>query len=617
MAVLFEPGGDVISAGNLGTNQVVIRRHAGGDGRELWRFAVSGTASIVNGASLIHDGAGDLLAALDRLLADGSQLGTIAKLDPLTGSEMWRLEIPGARLSAIAADASGDAVAVGLIEIAEYWHDTLVVKVSGETGAELWREQRSGGHPDHHAFYSVATASNGDFFVAGSLAKPRLYHNPGDYGFSVLRLRASDGAELWWQEIGDYGQVEDIAIDPNGDVVAVGDDLRSEFLAVSLRASDGALLWSTPTSLDDPQRFEGAAAVAVDPAGDVFVVGALDDPAWPDTPTTAVTTLKLAGSTGSILWRHDASNPASGGQNCCRTRDIALGPDGNPVVIGILGIYFNRDIVALKLSADTGAELWRTDPGTGQDLIGQVAIAEDGSVAVASSRSQDCLNGLCRTYTVAKLRRQSGLGFFSGCGDEVDNDGDGVVDHPEDLGCASASSPLEDPACQDGTDNDGDGRIDHPGDLGCAQPSSDTESPACQDGIDNDGDGLADYPEDLGCARPSSDTESPDCQDGIDNDYWDGLIDYPEDPGCASPSGDTESPACQDGWDNDGDGTIDFDGGVSANLGWVPIAPPDPNCARPYQNREDAAPRRCGIGVELVAALPLLIGLRARLRRRS
>lgn len=255
------------------------------------------------------------------------------------------------------------------------------------------------------------------------------------------------------------------------------------------------------------------------------------------------------------------------------------------MVIGILGVYFNGDIVALKLSATTGAELWRTDPGTGQEMIGEVAIADDGSVAVASSRRQSCSNGLCRTYTVAKLRGQSGLGYFSGCGDEIDNDGDGAVDHPNDLGCASGSSPLENPACQDGIDNDGDGTVDHPEDLGCALPSSDTERPACQD--------------------------------GIDSDDWDGLIDYPEDPGCASPSSDTESPACQDGWDNDADGTIDFDGGASANPGWPSPAPPDPNCTHPYKNREDAPPRRCGTGVELAAVLPLLMGLRARLRRRS
>lgn len=314
VAVLFEPGGDVISAGSLGTNQVVIRRHASGDGQELWRFAVSGTAPNVNGASLIHDGAGDLLAALQRDLADGSRLGTIVKLDPLTGSEMWRLEIPGARFYAITVDAAGDAAAVGKINLSEFSHDTLVIKVSGQTGAELWREQRSGGGGYYdHEFTSVAATSNGDFLVGGSLAKPRFYHDPGDPGFSVLRLRASDGVELWWEEVGDYGKVEDIAIDPNGDVVAVGDDLYSAFLAVKLRASDGALLWSAPTTLDDPEGLEGAAAVAVDAAGDVFVAGSLDDPAWPDTATTAVTTLKLAGPAGSILWRHDASNPAPRG----------------------------------------------------------------------------------------------------------------------------------------------------------------------------------------------------------------------------------------------------------------------------------------------------------------
>jgi hypothetical protein len=441
--------------------------------------------------------------------------------------------------------------------------------------------------------------------------------------------------------------VNDIAIDPSGDVLAAGQERLDRFLAVKLRGSDGELLWSAPTT-HDYRAYELAAAVVIDPAGDAFVTGALADPAWPDTPTTAVATLRLDGSTGSILWRHDASNPASGGHNCCLSRDIALGPDGNPVVIGILGTYYNRDIVALKLSAGTGAELWRTDPGTGWEVIGQVAIGDDGSVAVASSRFQSCLNGLCRTYTVAKLRGQSGLGFFSGCGDEIDNDGDGAIDHPDDLGCASASSPIENPACQDDIDNDGDGGIDHPQDLGCALPSSDTESPACQDGSDNDGDGFADWPEDLGCALPSSDTESPACQDGsdndgdgfadwpedlgcalpssdtespacqdgIDNDYFDGLIDYPADPGCARPWSDTETPACQDGWDNDGDGTVDFDGGVSANLPWQPFAPPDPNCVRAHQGREDSTPPRCGIGIELAAILPLLMGLRSRLRRR-
>ena len=43
-------------------------------------------------------------------------------------------------------------------------------------------------------------------------------------------------------------------------------------------------------------------------------------------------------------------------------------------------------------------------------------------------------------------------------------------------------------------------------------------SPACSDGVDNDADGLVDYPEDPGCAGPESEYEVPLCDDGFDND---------------------------------------------------------------------------------------------------
>jgi hypothetical protein len=40
----------------------------------------------------------------------------------------------------------------------------------------------------------------------------------------------------------------------------------------------------------------------------------------------------------------------------------------------------------------------------------------------------------------------------------------------------------------------------------------------CSDGIDNDGDGLVDYPDDPGCPWPFASPENPHCNDGIDND---------------------------------------------------------------------------------------------------
>jgi hypothetical protein len=85
--------------------------------------------------------------------------------------------------------------------------------------------------------------------------------------------------------------------------------------------------------------------------------------------------------------------------------------------------------------------------------------------------------------------------------------------------------------------------------------------PACDDGLDQDGDGLIDYPDDPGCDDALDPFETSDalpCDDGIDND-GDGGIDFDPvtyadpgdqytppagtgDPGCNNPSQWTESP---------------------------------------------------------------------------
>lgn len=89
-------------------------------------------------------------------------------------------------------------------------------------------------------------------------------------------------------------------------------------------------------------------------------------------------------------------------------------------------------------------------------------------------------------------------------------------------GC-DASCQLEAPDCSDGVDNDGDGLVDHPSDPGCWGPLGTTESPPCSDLLDNDGDGRIDHPADPGCFDAGWGTENPACQDGIDNDAQPGT----------------------------------------------------------------------------------------------
>jgi len=146
--------------------------------------------------------------------------------------------------------------------------------------------------------------------------------------------------------------------------------------------------------------------------------------------------------------------------------------------------------------------------------------------------------------------------------------------------------------------------------------------PACGDGFDNDGDGLVDFPADTGCTS-ASDTDGSEralgsstlvCDNGV-NDDTDVFIDYPADPGCRYPSSLKENPQCQDGANNDGQVGTDYDGGVSVN---GPPGDPngaDPQCNQPWKDQEAVpppAPASCGIGIELIWLMPLLMLARRR-----
>ena len=109
------------------------------------------------------------------------------------------------------------------------------------------------------------------------------------------------------------------------------------------------------------------------------------------------------------------------------------------------------------------------------------------------------------------------------CSDGIDNDGDGLVDFPDDPGCISETDTTENslpsPQCSDGRDNDNDGKIDFPNDPGCFAPQQDSETddcptgpncPQCSNGKDDDNNGLTDYPNDPGCTSAADTDEFTD-----------------------------------------------------------------------------------------------------------
>jgi hypothetical protein len=114
----------------------------------------------------------------------------------------------------------------------------------------------------------------------------------------------------------------------------------------------------------------------------------------------------------------------------------------------------------------------------------------------------------------------SGGGSEPQCSDGLDNDGDTLIDFPDDPSCTDASDTTETPsgnsACDDGLDNDSDGHIDFPSDPGCSSRNEDDEGdgcpgpvgcPQCGNGVDDDSDGAVDYPADTGCTSAGDDSE--------------------------------------------------------------------------------------------------------------
>ena len=66
------------------------------------------------------------------------------------------------------------------------------------------------------------------------------------------------------------------------------------------------------------------------------------------------------------------------------------------------------------------------------------------------------------------------------------------------------------PACMDGIDNDGDGAIDFPDDLECASPTDGEGLGQCSNGVDDDADTFADFPLDPDCTAAVDDYETYD-----------------------------------------------------------------------------------------------------------
>ncbi len=242
---------------------------------------------------LVVDSAGDVYTDVA-----GERLGVV-KRSATDGSEMWSYdplaESLRGNVAAILVDANDDVVASGQLWEDESTDPTLtqsrVVKLSGDTGDVLWTYDYGPG-----AYTSgrpqTALAANGDVVVAGSVRT-----EDGHYHFRVERLGGTDGVPVWVNEE-TSGNVSDVALTPDGDVVVTG--TYRGIVTVRLAGSDGSRLWDSQIEPFCAHGDGGSSSgyVGTAPDGTVLVGGALctDD----DYDEGVMTVLALRGDDGTL-----------------------------------------------------------------------------------------------------------------------------------------------------------------------------------------------------------------------------------------------------------------------------------------------------------------------------
>ena len=395
-----EPGGyDTASAVAIATNGDPVvggqytlwpsvgartQRLAGANGGVVWEVLEEPSPPVVSYGlrALALDAADNVLVALDR---DDVSVAA-AKYSATTGARAWAHVEPGDpfvsrnRAVAILRTPLGDPVLVADVEIdsrSPGIHDFLVMRLSGESGAPVWKVGAPIAPMSTSAAFgtdcfldcreTLADAPNtralspgvgGSAFAAGSAWNGR------DWDAFIVKVDAASSAPVWLRQIDGPGGTGDhiavVAADPGGDVFVAGTAGTSggdDVLIARLSGATGADVW---------RRTAGAAAVrnavllARDAVGDVVVA-------------STAQLAKYAGTTGNVIWSRSFTG----------ARAMTLDAGGNVYVTGTEDGWTTQ-----KFSGASGNPVWSASVGGGGFPtygVGYVAIALDAAGDVVAT----------------------------------------------------------------------------------------------------------------------------------------------------------------------------------------------------------------------------------------
>ncbi len=212
---------------------------------------------------------------------------------------------------------------------------------------------------------AVAEDAAGDFVVAGSFSGTWNF-NPKGSTFNVsssgltdgfVAKYAPDGTNIWmWHYYVDGGSSEAnaVAVDPSGNVVVVGAENSKLFV----QKHDGAT-----GSVDWTRQFDGGVGngVAVDSYGNVFVTGTFSASmtfSQGGTPTlsqgsTDIFALEINGLTGVTGWGHDL-----GGAYADQGYGIAVDNNDDVYIVGQYELALSYESIYLAKLSQGGSLAW-------------------------------------------------------------------------------------------------------------------------------------------------------------------------------------------------------------------------------------------------------------------
>lgn len=291
----------------------------------------------------------------------------------------------------MAVDSSGNVIVTGLSYTTNY-AEFVTVKYSN-SGGPLWtnyyKDVAGGGQPT-----ALAVAGNGNVFVTG----PYWTGSGMDYDFATIAY-SSTGTPLWTNRYtGPLSGGDDeplaMAANTNGDVFVTGyvqsasNPDKFEFATLKLSGTTGSVLWSRRYAGGLSSYYQ-AKALAVDTNGHVIVTGSTFAANF---SAYSLTTIKYAGTNGLPLWTNIYTSPYPNGS----PRAIVADRNADVIMTGYVPTYAigsgHWDYFTIKYSGATGQSLWtRTYNGTGfmgsdgEDRASAVAVGTNGHVYVTGA----------------------------------------------------------------------------------------------------------------------------------------------------------------------------------------------------------------------------------------